>query len=74
MIEYKKETKEVDIPYKIICDICKKEYNADNWIELQEFTHIREVCGYGSLFGDGMKIYVDICQHCLYKFLKGEES
>lgn len=76
MIIYKKiqESKLAEIPISITCDVCKKEYfyDADDKsdIEIQEFHCIRLTGGYGSMFGDGMEIECDICQHCLYKLIK----
>jgi len=59
----------------ITCDVCKKEYDAQKDIdEIEEIIVINEVGGYGSVFGDGTSIKLDICQHCLKsilgKFLK----
>jgi len=31
--------------------------------------HVQETGGYGSVFGDGKEINVDICQHCMNKIL-----
>lgn len=47
----------------ITCSICKVIY--DDCLELQEFLSFYNHCGYGSLFGDGNTINIDICQHCL---------
>ena len=60
---YTKETIEIDKPYSIVCDMCKTEYTDE--MELQEFHFINFTGGYGSVFGDGNKIEIDICQHCL---------
>ena len=63
---------------KIKCDICEKEYNAKNYVESQEFQHIKFQCGYGSIFGDGSIVECDICQNCLNeklgKFLRINEN
>ncbi|MFA7287421.1 MAG: hypothetical protein WC055_00930 [Melioribacteraceae bacterium] len=69
MIRYKTYTEEVKRPELITCDICKKEYDYDNWIELQEFHFVNFVGGYGSVFGDGNTIRLDICQHCLLEMI-----
>lgn len=66
-------TKEIQVVkdqvIKIKCDICKKEYDRENDIlEIQEFVLIDLIGGYGSVFGDGNKIQLDICQHCLKKY------
>ena len=71
MIKYKKETKEIDIFVSATCDKCKKEFTDD--MEIQEFLHIRDTGGYGSIFGDGENINFDICQYCLYGWLGEEE-
>ncbi len=62
---------EVEKTVSITCDICGKTYTydtydteADNILEIQEFIHIKNNCGYGSIFGDGDTIELDMCQHC----------
>jgi len=74
MLEYstKKVEKEERILTKVICDICKKEYNTDNdedQMQIQEFHHVRFMGGYGSIFGDGVVMESNICQYCLGKTL-----
>lgn len=71
MIEYGKETVEQKFPIKVTCDVCKKEYTykGNDIMEAQEFQHIRVNGGYGSVFGDGAVLGVDICQQCLKKIL-----
>jgi hypothetical protein len=50
----------------IICDVCGKEYDIEeDFLEIQEFTHIKFTGGYASVFGDGDQYRCDICQHCL---------
>jgi hypothetical protein len=72
MIKYKKEMIEEDVPEIIICDVCKKEYDfEEDWEEIQEFHHIHFEGGFGSVFGDGVRMKIDICQHCI-KNLLGE--
>ena len=44
------------------CDVCQKEFKGS---DAQEMIHIDTVGGYMSIFGDGSKIELDICQHCL---------
>lgn len=71
MIIYKKiqESKIAEIPVSITCDVCKKEYlyntNDVSDVEIGEFHCMRLIGGYGSVFGDGIEIECDICQHCL---------
>jgi hypothetical protein len=61
-----KEVKEVVMSQlvSITCDVCKKTYAVDNYIESQEFVPIRFTGGYGSIFGDELSYECDICQHC----------
>lgn len=52
----------------ISCDRCMKRVTKDDadWYEMQsiEFTG-----GYGSIFGDGMNVSIDLCPHCLKETL-----
>jgi len=70
MLKFRTEKKEIEdkILDKVVCDVCKKEYNyagTDDIEEVQEFQHIRFTGGYGSIFGDDVSFETDICQHCL---------
>ncbi|CAM8664639.1 hypothetical protein MCEMSEM18_01308 [Comamonadaceae bacterium] len=50
----------------LICDRCGREADQDGQdCEFQEFTSIQYRAGYGSVFGDGKRIEVDLCQHCV---------
>jgi len=72
MIKYKTETIKSKTIESITCDVCKKEfyYKEDkDQFEIQEFQYIRIRGGYGSIFGDGAQLKIDICQHCLQKLL-----
>lgn len=50
-----------------MCDCCKKEYGLDlkDIFERQEFVSFSFIGGYGSVFGDGDRMEIDLCQHCL---------
>lgn len=69
MIETKKVTKPVLEVTAYICDICHKRITQDAFWEFQEMLHIQHDCGYGSVFGDGNIIKLDVCQHCFKKWL-----
>ena len=70
MINYKTEMVESKVPESITCDVCKKVYNCkEDWEEIGEIHSIRFKGGYGSVFGDGTAMMVDICQHCFKKLL-----
>ena len=66
MITYKQKIVKEEVPVKVICDVCKKEYDCDKDImEVQEFHHIFLEGGYNSVFGDGKMFEADICQNCI---------
>jgi len=68
----KRKLEEVSFLDKIICDFCKKEYSIDvsnDIYEIQEFVSVYRTGGYGSIFGDGDELQVDICQHCFKKII-----
>ena len=71
MIKYTTETIEQKVPESVICDVCKTEYSCRDEVsnEVQEFTFINFTGGYDSIFGDGVNMKADICQHCLKKIL-----
>jgi len=54
-----------EVVSSVVCDVCQKEYDADDFVEMQEFHHIDFVGGYGSVFEDMSRYNCDICQHCL---------
>ena len=71
MIKFRIEKVDQKVPEKIVCDVCKKEYDCQkDFMEAQEFHHIRFTGGYGSVFGDMSTVRVDICQHCLLEMIK----
>ena len=45
------------------CDICGLNFMEDS-MEEQECCSFYTIGGYSSVFGDGSKISLDICQHC----------
>lgn len=47
-----------------ICDVCNLEATIED-PEFDDFWSIDQTCGYHSIFGDGVHISLDICQHCL---------
>ena len=65
MIKNKIVEQKVKVAESIICDICQKEYICKkDWEEVQEFVRINTLAGYGSVFGDGSTVKIDICQRC----------
>lgn len=54
--------------YGYVCDRCGREADAHEG-EAEELVSIDRVGGYCSIFGDGNRISVDICQHCLKDIL-----
>jgi hypothetical protein len=56
------------------CDRCGKMiWSKDNpcgyMIESQESHSISFIGGYGSVFGDGVKVSCDLCQQCFYDLI-----
>jgi hypothetical protein len=51
------------------CDRCKKFIALNDWIEAQEMLRWRMTGGYGSVFGDGARISLDLCQNCTEEIL-----
>jgi len=49
---------------QIRCDRCNL-LATDGEIEFHEMTSIDAKAGYGSIFGDGNNVQIDMCQHCL---------
>ena len=67
MINYKTEKIEQKIPISVTCDVCKKTYKLDgndDIIEAQEFVYVNFLGGFGSVFGDGVEMELQVCQHC----------
>jgi len=54
----------------VTCSKCSKVITPDNIIEWQEWQSINFTGGYGSKFGDGQTIRIDLCQDCLFGFTK----
>jgi len=70
MIKYSTQTVEQKVPESITCDVCKKVYDCKkDWEEVQEIYSMLFKGGYGSVFGDGNVLKLDICQHCMKKIL-----
>ena len=60
---------QITVTTGITCDRCKKTYDVDDYLEIQEFHCIDFTGGYGSVFGDMFKVECDICQHCLKEMI-----
>ena len=65
MIETRIMVEHKEYPVLKMCDNCGFECNIDNVVEWNEFYHLKHKGGYGSTFGDGMQVEVDLCQRCL---------
>lgn len=53
---------------QIRCDRCGRLADLGDF-EFQEFASIDFTAGYGTIFGDGNDVQVDLCQHCLKETL-----
>jgi hypothetical protein len=67
-----KRTKEASIRVtsSIVCDSCGREAKSDS-VEAPEYLCHSIVGGYGSIFADGARLEVDLCQHCVKSLLGG---
>lgn len=71
MINKNKKMVEIEEITSKQCDRCKVWYDVEEDVfESQEFHHIRFTGGYGSVFGDGIKVECDLCQKCLKEMIK----
>lgn len=48
------------------CDRCKRQFDTDNTIAMDEMLHWRNTGGYGSVWGDGVTVDVVLCQECAH--------
>jgi len=62
----KYETKKVKKIIGFKCDRCKKECTDDTQEEALIWSNF---CGYHSIFGDGNKISLHLCQECIKEVL-----
>jgi len=53
------------------CSRCKTIYYDDLYpFEMQEMLHWRNVGGYGSVWGEGNQVEIDLCQRCTRELLE----
>ena len=71
MREYKKQLVERQDIVRLVCDRCGlvAERCNESIFELQEFLCWNNQCGYGSVFGDGNFVELDLCQKCVKELL-----
>ncbi|EJD6412119.1 hypothetical protein I5F07_19920 [Proteus vulgaris] len=50
------------------CDRCNCHAEKDD-SEFNEFLSIDRLAGFGSVFGDGNRLTLDLCQHCVKSLL-----
>jgi len=55
----------------IECSRCKKTATPDDFVEWQEFFTWINTGGFGSVWGDGTKVSVDLCQQCTHDIFSG---
>ena len=53
---------------RLVCDRCAREADHEDF-EFFEFLSFANKGGYGSVFGDGNEIEIDLCQHCMKEIL-----
>lgn len=57
-------TKEIMSLSAKTCDRCNIHAESGDF-EFHEFMSIEHIAGYGSVFGDGETLQLDLCQHCV---------
>ena len=68
MIKTEQVRQRVTRTISIVCDRCGREDEAGG-PEAQEYLVHSDVGGWGSVFGDGTKVDLDLCQHCTKELL-----
>lgn len=58
-----------EVPIELNCDRCGRVVPASDAVEWQEALQLRFTGGFGSVFGDGARVAVDLCQHCVKELL-----
>lgn len=57
-------------PASIICDRCgRRAENESDSFEFGEYLSLDHIGGYGSIVGDGTRLQLDLCQHCVRELL-----
>ncbi len=71
MIKTIKETVEQETIIGYKCNKCGKEatFEGDRCFDAQEYLSWRTQGGYGSIFGDGSTISLQLCQQCIKELL-----
>ena len=70
-IKTKKVKKEYNEMVSVTCSKCRRVITPAEWIDWQEVYTISFTGGYGSVFGDGVTVRVDLCQQCLFDLVDG---
>jgi len=52
-----------------ICDKCGDEYDETDFVQEQEGLFQTDTGGYGSVWGDGTRWSISLCQECAYELL-----
>lgn len=55
---------EIEVIEGFSCDRCGTSYYEENFIEMQEMLHYKNVGGYGAMIGDGVEVELTLCQLC----------
>lgn len=56
-------------PIELTCDRCGRVVPESDHAEWSETLRLRFTGGYGSIFGDGSKVEVDLCQQCVKELI-----
>jgi len=65
-IATRKVKREYSEVVSVTCSKCHRVITPADWVDWQEYQTISFTGGYGSNFGDGKTIRIDLCQQCLF--------
>lgn len=68
-LHIEKQTIEQDVCTGFDCDRCGRQFDRENFIEWQERLDIQTTAGYGSIWGDGNQLELQLCQECAHDIL-----
>jgi len=68
---YQTKSKCIDVIKSVKCDCCHGDISVRNPIEFQEIVSIDFVGGCGSVFGDGTRVQLELCQYCFKRLMDG---
>jgi hypothetical protein len=60
--------KKIEEVKSVTCNCCGQTYDKGDF-EFEEFLMWENICGYSSIWEDGVTIEIDLCQYCIKNLL-----